>query len=194
MQLALSEPQFPPLSNRRKHGEHLKGLGMWRGHSLLPLGLGLAPQTPCPSIPGCGDPWGQLSVQTDGQLKAETWALVLAHSWKVAGPASPGLTLSLFPCGRTLRSQEGGGLSQSHVESTRGCRGRAWTLCQPLGTQQPREAGGRRQEGPPSRGSEALGKGVQAAGKSPGPEKKQQSQRGMGGGRGGCDDHETVHP
>lgn len=143
VQLALSEPQFPPLSNRRKHGEHLKGLGMWKGHSLLPLGLGLAPQAPCPSIPGCGDPWGQLSIQTDGQLKAEPWALVLAHSWKVAGPASPGLTLSPFPRGRTLRSQEGGGLSQSYVESTRGCRGRAWTLCQPLGTQQPREAGGR---------------------------------------------------
>lgn len=53
--------------------------------------------------------------------------------------------------------------------------------------------GGWRQECPPSRGSEALGKGVQAAGKSLGPEKRQQSQRGIGG-WGGCDDHETVHP
>lgn len=106
-QLALSEPQFPPLSNRRKHKEHLKGLGMWRGHSLLPLGLGLAPQMPCLSIPGCGDLWGQLSVQTDGQLKAEPWALGLAPSWKVAGPASPGPTLSLFSHGRTLRPQKG---------------------------------------------------------------------------------------
>lgn len=92
------------------------------------------------------------------------------------GNSQPHLAASLEPVRlwRTLRPQEGGGLSQSRMESTRGCRGRAWPCVNLWGHSNP----GRQEAGRPT--PEALGKGVQAAGKSPGPERRQRSHRGMG--------------
>lgn len=70
VQLALSEPQFSSVKQKEAWGV-LQRAGHVEETLITLLGLGLAPQTPCPSIPGCGDPWGQLAIQNQWSIKGE---------------------------------------------------------------------------------------------------------------------------